>query len=143
MRENDFQRESGESSPAADTVLIPIQCEYYALEGLGQLLATIRMIQKYLNPDLSIEGILLTMYDKRVNLSKQVAEEARLYFGNKVYKTCIPRNVRLGEAPSFGKPILLYEIMSPGAQSYLALVEEILENEQESTGQRVGSPDIR
>ncbi len=126
---------------AADTVIIPIQCEYYALEGLGRLLGTIRMIQKYLNPDLAIEGVLLTMYDRRVNLSRQVADETRSYFGEKVYNTYIPRNVKLGEAPSFGKPILLYDVMSTGAQSYLALAEELMKNEQESSRQRVGSPD--
>lgn len=126
---------------AADTVIIPIQCEYYALEGLGRLLGTIRMIQKYLNQDLAIEGVLLTMYDRRVNLSRQVADETRSYFGDKVYKTYIPRNVKLGEAPSFGKPILLYDVMSTGAQSYLALAEELMRNEQESAWQRIGSPD--
>ncbi|MFC1660506.1 ParA family protein, partial [Gemmatimonadota bacterium] len=111
---------------AADSVLIPIQCEFYALEGLSQLLNTIRLVQRALNPDLEIEGVLLTMYDRRLNLSKQVASEAREYFGKKVFRSAIPRNVRLAEAPSFGEPILQYDILSPGAQSYLALAQELL-----------------
>ncbi|MFQ6003240.1 MAG: ParA family protein [Candidatus Zixiibacteriota bacterium] len=114
------------SLTAADSVLIPIQCEYYALEGLGQLLNTIRLIQENLNSALKIEGILLTMHDARLNLSKQVAEEARRYFSDKVYQTIINRNVRLSEAPSFGKPIILYDIMSTGAENYLSLAEEVL-----------------
>jgi chromosome partitioning protein len=111
---------------AADSVLIPIQCEFYALEGLSQLLNTIRLVQRGLNPSLDIEGVLLTMYDRRVNLSKQVAAEALEYFGDKVYETRIPRNVRLAEAPSFGQPILLYDVLSAGAQSYLALANEVI-----------------
>lgn len=111
---------------AADSVLIPIQCEFYALEGLSQLLNTVRLVQKGLNPSLEIEGVLLTMYDKRLNLSRQVADEAREYFGNKVYRTRIPRNVRLAEAPSFGKPIVLYDVLSNGAQSYLSLAKELI-----------------
>jgi len=111
---------------AADSVLIPIQCEYYALEGLSQLLSTIRMVQKHLNPDLRIEGVLLTMFDKRLRLSSQVAGEAISYFGKKVYDSIIPRNVRLSESPSFGKPIILYDIESSGAKSYLALATELL-----------------
>jgi chromosome partitioning protein len=111
---------------AADSILIPIQCEYYALEGLSQLLNTITLVQKNLNSSLEIEGVLLTMYDSRLNLSRQVAEEARKYFSDKVYKTVINRNVRLSEAPGFGKPIILYDIMSTGAESYLSLAEEIL-----------------
>jgi chromosome partitioning protein len=111
---------------AADSILIPIQCEYYALEGLGQLLNTIGLVQKSLNPRLKIEGVLLTMYDGRLNLSKQVAEEARMYFSDKVYKTVINRNVRLSEAPGFGKPVVLYDITSTGAENYLSLAEEIL-----------------
>ncbi len=114
---------------AADSVLIPIQCEYYALEGLSQLLSTIRMVQKHLNPDLRIEGVLLTMYDKRLNLSGQVADEAMSYFGEKVYETIIPRNVRLSECPSFGKPVLLYDIQSAGAKSYLKLAKEVIEKQ--------------
>ncbi len=113
---------------AADTVIVPIQCEYYALEGLGQLLNTIRLVQRNLNPELRIEGILLTMYDGRLNLARQVAEEARRYFGDRVYQSMIPRNVRLGEAPSFGQPIILYDILSAGAQAYIALTKEILED---------------
>lgn len=111
---------------AADSALIPIQCEFYALEGLTQLLSTIRQVQRGLNRSLEIEGVLLTMYDKRLNLSKQVAADAREYFGNKVYDTVIPRNVRLAEAPSFAKPIVKYEAVSPGAQSYLALARELI-----------------
>lgn len=111
---------------AADSVLIPIQCEFYALEGLSQLLNNVRLVQRNLNPDLEIDGVLLTMYDRRLNLSKQVAEEANEYFGDSVYETVIPRNVRLAEAPSFGKPIILYDILSAGAQSYLALAQELI-----------------
>jgi chromosome partitioning protein len=111
---------------AADSILIPIQCEFYALEGLSQLLSTIKLVRKNLNPGLEIEGVLLTMYDGRLNLSRQVAEEARKYFSDKVYKTVINRNVRLSEAPGFGKPIILYDIMSTGAESYLSLAQEIL-----------------
>jgi chromosome partitioning protein len=109
---------------ASDSVLIPIQCEYYALEGLSQLLATIRMVQKHLNPDLRIEGVLLTMYDRRLRLSSQVAEEVLSYFGDGVYETEIPRNVRLSECPSFGKPALLYDANSAGAEAYLKLAAE-------------------
>ena len=111
---------------AADSVLIPIQCEYYALEGLGKLLNTLRLVQKHLNPHLVVEGVLLTMFDSRLNLARQVAEEARSYFGDRVYKTIIGRNVKLGEAPSFGKPIILYDIMSTGAQNYINLAEEVI-----------------
>ncbi|WP_420127183.1 ParA family protein [Longimicrobium sp.] len=111
---------------AADSVLIPIQCEFYALEGLSQLLNTVTIVQKNLNPRLQIEGVLLTMYDGRLNLSRQVAEEAKEYFGPKVYRTTIPRNVRIAEAPSFGKPIVLYDVMSIGAKSYLSLAKEVI-----------------
>jgi chromosome partitioning protein len=111
---------------AADSVLIPIQCEYYALEGLGKLLNTIRLIQRHLNPKLQIAGVLLTMFDGRLNLSRQVASEVKSYFGNKVYKTAITRNVRLAEAPSFGQPIVLYDILSPGAQNYMSLAGEVI-----------------
>lgn len=114
---------------AADSVMIPIQCEYYALEGLSQLLSTIRMVQKHLNPDLRIEGVLLTMFDRRLNLSSQVAEEAISYFGEKVYETIIPRNVRLSECPSFGNPVLLYDIESAGSRSYLKLAKEFMEKQ--------------
>ncbi len=111
---------------AADTVLIPVQCEYYALEGLTQLLNTISIVKKHLNPDLTIEGVLLTMYDGRLRLSHQVASEVRRYFGEKVFKTVIARNVRLSEAPSFGKPVLLYDALSVGARQYIELAREIL-----------------
>jgi len=111
---------------AADSVLIPIQCEYYALEGLSQLLNTVRLVQRNFNPRLAIDGVLLTMYDARLNLSRQVAEEAQEYFGGRMFKTAIPRNVRLAEAPSFGKPILLYDIGSVGAQCYLSVAEELI-----------------
>ena len=113
---------------SSDSVLIPIQCEYYALEGLGQLLNTIRLVQQQLNTELEIEGVLLTMYDQRLNLSKQVADEVRSFFEDKVFETIIQRNVRLSEAPSFGKPALMYAANSMGAQNYLDLVEEILKN---------------
>jgi len=113
---------------AADSVLIPIQCEYYALEGLSQLLNTIRLIQRQLNKNLEIEGVLITMYDSRLNLSRQVAEEVRAYFGEKVYKTAIQRNVRLSESPSYGKPIILYDASSVGSQNYMALASEVLEH---------------
>ena len=111
---------------AADSVLIPIQCEYYALEGLSQLLNTVRLVQQNCNASLAIEGVLLTMYDPRLNLSRQVSAEAKEYFGAKVYHTVIPRNVRLAEAPSFGKPIILYDVQSLGAKSYLALAQELM-----------------
>ena len=112
--------------PAADSVLIPIQCEYYALEGLSQLIGTIRMIKKKLNPDIDIEGVLGTMYDGRTNLSIQVLDEVKKYFPDKVYKTIIPRNVRLSEAPSFGEPIIKYDRTSKGADAYVALAKEII-----------------
>ena len=112
---------------AADSIIIPIQCEYYALEGLSQLLNSIRLVQKHLNSDLNIEGILVTMYDNRLNLSRQVVNELKEYFNDKVYKSFIKRNVRLGEAPSHGKPILLYDASSTGAQNYMNLVSEILD----------------
>jgi chromosome partitioning protein len=111
---------------AADSLIIPIQCEYYALEGLGQLLNTVNLVKKHLNPDLELHGVLLTMYDGRLNLSKQVAEEARKFFPEKVYDTVISRNVRLSEAPSFGKPILLYDILCTGAANYINLAKEVL-----------------
>jgi chromosome partitioning protein len=113
---------------AADGVLIPVQCEYYALEGLSALTNTIALIKQNLNPELSIEGVLLTMYDSRNNLADQVAREVRKYFGPKVYTTVIHRNVSLSEAPSHGKPVLLYDIRSRGAQSYLALAKEVIGN---------------
>jgi len=116
------------SLTAAHSVIIPLQCEYYALEGLGQLLKTIRLIKQSLNPTLEIEGILLTMFDSRNNLSHQVALEVKSHFKDKVFKTIVPRNVRLSEAPSHGKPVLLYDIHSKGAESYLNLAQEIMAN---------------
>jgi chromosome partitioning protein len=126
---------------AADAVLIPIQCEYYALEGISQLLNTIRLVQQNFNPDFQIDGVLLTMFDNRLNLSRQVVGEAREYFGPKVFRTVIPRNVRLAEAPSFGKPILLYDVNSAGAKSYLAVAQELIKRtETMSRGQERGTP---
>ncbi len=116
------------SLTASDSVLIPLQCEYLALEGLTQLIGAIRLVQDHLNPALRIEGVLLTMFDARLNLSQQVAEEARKFFADRVYKTVIPRNVRLSEAPSFGKPIVLYDPHSTGADSYRDLAREILDH---------------
>jgi chromosome partitioning protein len=114
---------------AADALLIPLQCEFYALEGLGQLLQTMKLIKRRLNPHLHIAGILLTMFDKRTNLSYQVADEAAKHFKNLMFKTTVPRNVRLSEAPSFGKPILLYDAASAGAQSYFQLAQEIMSHQ--------------
>ena len=122
---------------AADAVLIPIQCEYYALEGLSQLLRTVRLVQRSLNPKLHIEGVLLTMYSQRLNLSRQVADEAREYFGSKVFKTSIPRNIRLAEAPSFGKPIVSYDILSSGALSYLTFTKEFMN--RSASGQKTAA----
>ncbi len=113
---------------AADSVLIPLQCEYLALEGLTQLIGAIRLVQDHLNPALRIEGVLLTMFDARLNLSQQVADEARKFFAERVYKSVIPRNVRLSEAPSFGKPIVLYDPHSTGAESYRELAREVLDH---------------
>ncbi len=113
---------------AANSVLIPIQCEYYALEGLGQLLNTIRLVQKNLNRELEIEGVLLTMFDNRLNLSRQVADDVKKFFEDKVFNTVIDRNVRLSEAPSYGKPIILYDAISRGCENYMDLAEEILSN---------------
>ena len=115
---------------AADSVLIPVQCEYYALEGLGQLLNTINLVKKHLNKSLEIEGAILTMYDIRTNLSNQVVKEVKKYFGDKVFKTVIPRNVRLSEAPSYGMPITLYDPRSKGAKSYEKLAKEFLKNQE-------------
>lgn len=113
---------------AADGILVPIQCEYYALEGLGQLMNTVELVQKNLNPELEIEGVLLTMYDARTNLSQQVIDEVKKYFNDKVYNTIIPRNVRLSEAPSFGKPINEYDKSSRGAVAYRELAKEVTSN---------------
>lgn len=111
---------------AASSVIIPIQCEYYALEGVAQLMNTVKKVKQVMNPELEIEGILMTMFDSRTNLSAQVIEEVKKFFPNKVYKTLIPRNVRLSEAPSFGKPIIYYDIASKGSESYLELADEVL-----------------
>ena len=111
---------------ASDSIVIPVQCEYFALEGLGQLLNTIKIVRQHLNPNLDIEGVLLTMYDTRTRLSNQVADEVKRYFDDRVFKSVIVRNVRLAEAPSFGKPALLYDSMSVGAKNYLSLAREII-----------------
>jgi chromosome partitioning protein len=115
---------------AADRVLIPMQCEYYALEGLGQLLHTIRLVQGHLNPSLEIEGVLLTMFDARTNLAIQVVDEVKSYFGNKVFRSVIPRNVRLSEAPSHGKPVLFYDARSRGSLLYQDVAQELIEREK-------------
>jgi len=112
---------------ASNSVLVPLQAEYFALEGVSQLLATIERVQGAVNPGLEIEGIVLTMYDERMNLARQVSEEVRTHFGNKVYRTVIPRNVRLSEAPSFGKPIILYDIRSRGSEAYVSLAREFIQ----------------
>ncbi len=114
---------------ACDTVLVPMQCEYYALEGLSQLISSIRAVKRGLNPAIDLQGIVLTMYDARTNLTIQVAEEVKKYFGKKVYKTVIPRNVRLSEAPSHGMPVIAYDRTSRGAQAYTAMAEEFLKQE--------------
>jgi len=111
---------------AANSVLVPLQCEFYAMEGLGQLLQTIRLVQQELNPQLEINGILLTMFDGRNNLCHQVSDEIREHFGDKVFRSVVPRNVRLSEAPSYGQPVLLYDIASRGAQAYMSLAQEVL-----------------
>ncbi|HHZ20948.1 MAG TPA: ParA family protein [Firmicutes bacterium] len=111
---------------AADSIIVPIQCEYYALEGLSQLIKTVQLVQRYSNPDLQIEGVVLTMFDNRTNLSNQVTEEVKRYFEDKVYKTIIPRNIRLSEAPSYGKPIILYDKNSKGAETYMELAKEVI-----------------
>jgi chromosome partitioning protein len=116
---------------AANSVLVPLQCEFLALEGLSQLLRTVDLVRTGLNPNLEIEGVVLTMYDKRNNLSDQVAGEVRSFFGSKVYETVIPRNVKLSEAPSFGKPAILYDHKSSGSEAYIRLAQEVLERERE------------
>ena len=116
---------------ASNSVLIPVQCEYFALEGLGQLLNTVNLVKKHLNQSIQIEGALLTMYDIRTNLSNQVVKEVKKYFGDKVYKTVIPRNVRVSEAPSYGMPITEYDPKSKGAKSYLKFAKEFLKNNEE------------
>jgi chromosome partitioning protein len=117
---------------AADAVLVPLQCEFFALEGVSQLLHTIDLVKRGLNPALQLHGIVLTMFDRRNNLSEQVAADARGFFGDRVYNTVIPRNVRISEAPSHGKPVLLYDVRSPGAQAYIQLASELLRREQAS-----------
>jgi chromosome partitioning protein len=119
---------------AADAVLIPLQCEYYALEGLGQIMETVRLCQRTLNPQLAVEGILLTMFDGRVNLAGQVAAEVRQHFRERVFRTVIPRNVRLSEAPSHGKPIILYDIRCAGAEGYLQLAREVIDGAKTRAG---------
>ncbi len=115
------------SLAASNSIIIPIQCEYYALEGLGQLLNTVRLVQKHINKELTIGGVLLTMFDSRLNLSKEVSKEVQSYFKNKLFKSVINRNVRLSEAPSFGKPAIIYDANSTGARNYMQLVEEIVD----------------
>lgn len=115
---------------AADTLLVPIQCEYYALEGLSQLMNTVKLVRMHLNPELEVEGVVLTMYDARTNLSSQVVTEVKKFFKNKVYDTIIPRSIRLGEAPSFGKPITAYDPKSIGAVAYTKLADELLQKEE-------------
>ena len=111
---------------AANSVLVPLQCEFYAMEGLGQLMQTIRLVQRELNPELDINGILLTMFDGRNNLCHQVSNEIRAHFGDKVFRAVVPRNVRLSEAPSYGQPVLMYDIASRGAQAYMAVAQEVM-----------------
>jgi chromosome partitioning protein len=115
---------------AADAILIPLQCEYYALEGLSQLLGTVQRVQESMNPALDVDSVLLTMFDNRLNLSRQVVADARAHFGDKVFQTVIPRNIRLAEAPSFGKPIVVYDIASVGAQAYMAVARELIDRTQ-------------
>ncbi len=126
---------------ASQSVLIPIQCEYLALEGVSELLDTLMRIRRSLNPELAVEGILLTMYDERTTLSKQVANDLRGFFGSQIFTTVIPRNVRLAEAPSHGKPILLYDNCSRGAESYIHLAREVIANGQKRPGARPERPD--
>lgn len=124
---------------AANSVLIPIQCEFYALEGVSQLVETIKRIKKALNPDLFIEGIVMTMYDARTNLAVEVVDEVKRFFPEKVYRTIIPRNVRLGEAPGFGRPIIYYDEASKGAEAYTELAKEIIENNSAQTEEKDGA----
>jgi chromosome partitioning protein len=123
---------------AADSIVIPLQCEYYALEGLSQLLHTVHLVQQSINPALGIDGVVLTMYDARLNLSRQVAAEAKEYFGKQLFSEMIPRNVRLAEAPSFGKPIILYDVASLGAKAYMAVARELLERSRRTSHSRHG-----
>ncbi len=126
---------------AANSVLVPIQCEYFALEGISELIDTVTRVRRNYNPSLLIQGILLTMFDERTNLSSQVRENLKRFFPSEIFATVIPRNIRLAEAPSFGKPIFLYDIRSKGAESYIRLAKEILNHEKTSTGERAGSAD--
>jgi chromosome partitioning protein len=123
---------------AADALLIPLQCEYYALEGLSQLLNTVHLVQRGINETLEIDGVLLTMYDARLNLSRQVAADAREYFGTRVFESIVPRNIRLAEAPSFGKPIILYDVASIGAQAYMGVARELLARHRKGDGVESG-----
>lgn len=127
---------------ASDSVTIPVQAEYFALEGLGQLLNTIKIVRRHLNPQLEIEGVLLTMFDSRLRLAGQVAAEVRKYFGDKVFNTIIHRNVRVAESPSFGKPVLLYDVMSTGAKNYMALAREVLQRNVEILSDGSDRPDM-
>jgi chromosome partitioning protein len=126
---------------AADAVLIPVQAEFLALEGISQLTETIERVRDALNPGLHVCGVLMTMFDERTNLARQVVDEVRGAFGERVYRTIVPRNVRLSEAPSHGKPIFLYDIRSRGAEAYLRLAEEFIEHEEKSARERVEEPD--
>lgn len=121
------------SLAASNSVIIPVQCEYFALEGLGQLLNTINIVKQHYNPNLTIEGVVLTMFDVRLRLSQQVADEVKKYFGDKVFKTIIHRNVRISEAPSYGKPVILYDAISTGAKNYIELASELLERNKNKT----------
>jgi chromosome partitioning protein len=125
---------------AADSVLIPVQCEYFALEGLGQLFSTINLVKKTLNPNLDIEGVLLTMFDSRLRLSNQIVDEVKRYFGNKVFKTIVSRNIRLSEAPSFGKPIILYDAICSGTRHHMDLAKEVLANNDALTPESMPHP---
>jgi chromosome partitioning protein len=122
---------------AAHSVLIPIQCEYFALEGVSELMETIRQIRRLRNPDLEIEGVLLTMFDERTNLSHQIMQDLQSFFGKQLFSTIVPRNIRLGEAPSHGQPILLYDIKSKGAESYIRLAKEIIHGTEKGLGPRL------
>lgn len=125
---------------AAHSVLVPIQCEYFALEGVSELMETIRQIRRLRNPDLEIEGVLLTMFDERTNLSNQVMQDLKGFFGTQLFSTIVPRNIRLGEAPSHGRPILLYDIKSKGAESYIRLAKEIIHGTEKGIGQGIERP---
>jgi chromosome partitioning protein len=125
---------------AASSILVPIQCEYFALEGVSELMETLKQIRRLKNPDLEIEGVLITMFDDRTNLSHQVMEDLRSYFGDLLLSTIVPRNIRLGEAPSHGRPILLYDIKSKGAESYIRLAKEIIHGTEKGSGERIERP---